>query len=331
VVDVHVRRHPGEGGDAGGFASGIGAIAGRRIGVAACGIEAVTVRAADFIEGGAGEPLQRTATTSPMPVPSADEPPRAPLSIWALAALGAILIHAGFAALALGYLHPEEASDDLGAPAIEIDVELEAPHRDPADLPPGPAVEASAASPEVAEQKTVVEETDLPKATPTETNDPDRVVSPNDTTKPDDDAPKKPAVQTAPSNASIAAEATAMPSPQSAQEAPRSTAPDLGTGESLRRERTTWQKELAVHLEKYKRYPQNRPPESVAIVLRIVLDRTGHVVSAEVAKSSGDAAFDNAAIAMMRRADPVPPPPPLVADEGLTFSMPVIFRVNRRS
>jgi len=38
--------------------------------------------------------------------------------------------------------------------------------------------------------------------------------------------------------------------------------------------------------------------------------------------------FDQAALAMVRRSDPVPPPPPLVADEGLSFTLPVIFRVK---
>jgi protein TonB len=288
------------------------------------------MRAADFIEGYCGEPPQPDAT-APVPPPDAAEPPRAPRSIWPLAALGALLIHAGCVALALDYLQPDEASDDLGAPAIEIGLELEAPHRDPADLPPGPDAEASAASPAIMEQKTEVEHTDLPKATPTETEDPDRVVAPEETKKPEDDQPKTPQVQTAPSNASIAAEATAMPSPQIAQESVRSVAPDLGTGESLRRGRTTWQKELAVHLDKYKRYPAGRPPQSAEIVIGFVLDRTGHVVSADIVKGSGDTAFDDAALAMMRRADPVPAPPPLLADQGLSFTMPVIFRVKGRS
>jgi outer membrane biosynthesis protein TonB len=38
--------------------------------------------------------------------------------------------------------------------------------------------------------------------------------------------------------------------------------------------------------------------------------------------------FDEAALAMIHRSDPVPPPPPLVADEGLSFTLPVIFRVK---
>jgi hypothetical protein len=31
---------------------------------------------------------------------------------------------------------------------------------------------------------------------------------------------------------------------------------------------------------------------------------------------------------MLQRSDPVPAPPPLVADEGLTFSLPVIFQAR---
>ena len=47
-----------------------------------------------------------------------------------------------------------------------------------------------------------------------------------------------------------------------------------------------------------------------------------------IEKSSGDTAFDEAALAMVKRSDPVPAPPPLIADEGLSFTLPVIFRVK---
>ena len=57
----------------------------------------------------------------------------------------------------------------------------------------------------------------------------------------------------------------------------------------------------------------------------------GHVLSTSIVKGSGDVAFDEAALAMVRRSDPVPQPPPLVADEGLNFTLPVIFRVKGRS
>ena len=108
------------------------------------------------------------------------------------------------------------------------------------------------------EQKAVIEHTDLPKATPTETDDPDRVVSPNETERPKEEEPKVTTVPTQASTPSIAAEATAPPTLQETPEATFSVAPSLGTGDSARRERATWQKELAVHLNKYKRYPEDR-------------------------------------------------------------------------
>ena len=63
-------------------------------------------------------------------------------------------------------------------------------------------------------------------------------------------------------------------------------------------------------------------------MVSFALDRMGHVLSSSIVKGSGDAAFDEAALAMVRRSDPVPQPPPLVADEGLSFTLPVIFRVK---
>jgi TonB family protein len=122
----------------------------------------------------------------------------------------------------------------------------------------------------------------------------------------------------------------APPSSETLREAPQSVAPTQGTGESERRARLTWQKELAVHLDRNKRYPSDRAQREAQVVIAFVLDRTGHVLSATIAQSSGDASFDQAALAMMRRADPVPAPPALVADEGLSFSLPVNFRAQRR-
>jgi TonB family protein len=289
------------------------------------------MRAADPIAGCHDEALQQRMVALARPASEIDAPQRDSLSIWLAAALGAVLIHAACVTLAFEYLKSDEVSEALGAPAIEVGIELMAPRLESNDLPPGPEAETSAASPAVTEQRVVIEQTELPKATPTETEDPDRVVAPDEAKKPKDDDPEVPAVQTAPSNPSIAAEATAMPSLQTAQEAPRSVAPVFGTGESMQRLRTTWQKELAAHLDKYKRYPGDRSQQSAQIVIKFELDRTGHVVSTDIVKSSGDQAFDDAALAMMRRADPVPPPPPLVADQGLSFSMPILFRVRPRN
>jgi TonB family protein len=254
--------------------------------------------------------------------------PRA--SLWLAAAAAALAIHVAGVALAFAYLSPEEPDDALGAPAIEIGVELMAPRAEPTDLPVGPETEASAASPPVVEQKAEVKPTELPTDVPTETEDPDRVVSTQDTQKPKDEEQDVTASQTAPSAESAAAVAMAPPSSETARESTQSVAPAQGTGESELRARMTWQKELSAHLDRHKRYPSDRTQREAHIVVAFVLDRTGHVVSASVAQSSGDTSFDNAALAMMRRADPVPAPPALIADEGLSFSLPVIFRAHGR-
>lgn len=246
--------------------------------------------------------------------------------IWLIAAFGAVAIHLAGIALALSSIQPDVATE-LGAPAIEIGVELASPRLETSDLPVGPDTQAAAASPANVEQKAAIEQRDLPRAQPVETDDPDRAVTPNETKKPRDE-PKVEAVQAAPSAPSVAADETAIPRVAAAIEAPRSTAPALGTGDSARRERQTWQKELAAHFNKYKRYPSDRATERAEVVVRFVLDRLGRVVSSRIVHGSGDVAFDDAALGMLQRANPVPPPPPLVADEGLTFTMPVIFYVK---
>jgi protein TonB len=251
--------------------------------------------------------------------------------LWILAAVGALALHVGGGALALAHLRADDLDDSLGAPAIEIGLEMMSPHLEATDLPPGPDADASVASPALAEQKAEVKETELPKDVPTETEDPDRVVTPNDSQKPKEDDAKIAAVQTFASQESVAAEATATPSTEAIQEGPRSVAPAQGTGQSAQRMRVTWQKELIAHLDKHKRYPTERSQKSAEIIVSFELDRMGHVLSASIVKGSGDAVFDQAALAMVRRSDPVPQPPPLVADEGLNFTLPVIFRVKGKS
>jgi TonB family protein len=250
---------------------------------------------------------------------------RKPVRIWIFAAIGAVAIHTGAVALAVATLQPEDDPDELGANAIEVGYERLAPRAEPVDLSAGPDADASAAAPTVAEQKAIVRDTNLPKAVPTETEDPDRIVSPEDK-KPIEKEREVAAAPTQASVGAIAVEATAVPSSEDANASAKSVAPELGVADSARRVRTTWQKELVAHLNKHKRYPSDRSNQGAEIVVGFTLDRTGHVLSASVVKSSGDASFDTAALAMIRRADPVPPPPPLVADEGMAFTVPVNFR-----
>jgi len=241
---------------------------------------------------------------------------------WIIAALAALAIHASIAVAVFHYM--SDATNDLGAPGLVIDVDLNAPPPDPTDLPVGPSAEALSPAPPVMSQKAVVEVADLPRAIPTETDNPDWA-STLDEKKADEQDPKAAAVQAAPSNASVTSEATTLPSVDGALPSQRSATPALGTGNRAVRDRVTWEKELAAHFDKFKRYPYGRTERGAEVVVTFVLDSMGHVISTQIKKSSGDSAFDAAALAMLKRADPVPPPPPAVAEGGLAFTLPVIF------
>jgi TonB family protein len=264
------------------------------------------------------------------PISEAGSSPKVSLRVWIFAALGALAMHVCIVAVAVANLRYDD-SDDLGAPAIEIGLELAAPRLEPTDLPPGPNTDATAAAPPVVEQKAAVEPVDLPKAVPTESDDPDRVITRDDAKRPAEEVPEVKSPQAVPSVESTPVEATAPPNSQAVPESSQTVAPAQGAGENARRVRTTWQKDLIAHLNKHKRYPLSRSNQSAKIIVGFVLDRKGHILSTSIVKGSGDTAFDEAALAMLRRSDPVPTPPALVADEGLSFTLPVVFRLKGRS
>jgi protein TonB len=261
-------------------------------------------------------------------MPDLDTEQKPSRRLWVLAAVAALALHIGGVALAMANLRSDDSDEPSGAPAIEIGLEMISPHLEATDLPPGPDTEASVASPALSEQKAELKETELPKEVPTETSEPDRVVTPNESSKPKEDDSKIAEVQTSASVESVAAEATATPSTEAVQEGPRSVAPAQGTGESARRMRASYESELVAYLHKHLRYPAERSQKKADILVGFELDRMGHVLSIRIVKGSGDAAFDEAALAMVRKSDPVPQPP---ADADLNYTVPVSFRVKGQS
>jgi protein TonB len=255
-----------------------------------------------------------------------EEPPQISRWLWLAAAAVALALHLS------GLLFVLSDTDDdsdlaFGAPALAIDVDLAAPSRPPTNLPAGPDSEQSTASPQMVQEQEVLKQSDLPEDMPVESDDPARAVALDNARKPIDDDPNVKPVQTAPSTEAAATEASAMPSSENVPESQRATAAVLGIGESARMARVTWQKALAVLFDKNKRYPENRPHRSIDVKVRFQIDRLGHLLSSSISQSSGDSAFDEAALAMLKRADPFPPPPPAIADapQGLDFDFVVNF------
>jgi TonB family protein len=248
---------------------------------------------------------------------------------WMLGAATALFLHGGVAALgALGLAAPDD-DNDVGAAAMDVALEYEAPHREPSFLPAGADADASAAAAAAIAQEKKAQDSEAPETKPLETEEAEQKAAPEPNKKVEE-KPKEAQQQTAASQAAQASEAAAAQSSLVAREAPQARAPAPGVGEQARVARLTWRKQLAAHLDRAKRYPADGGGHSATVLLKFRLDRAGHVLKAEAAPGQHEPAFETAALAMMKRADPAPAPPPSVADDELSFVLPVIFRAKAK-
>ena len=244
--------------------------------------------------------------------------------LWIFAAVAALALHVGGAALAIVHLQTDEGDGFLGAQGSEIGLDLTSATTEVLELPQGPDSEAQQASQATPEQKAVEKETDLPKAVATETEDPDRVVTETDSKKPVKEEPEPAAVQTAAAPDQAASEATAQQAIENARVTEKATVVNQGIGKDRQKLTADWGRKISAYFELHKKYPPDRK-KAATVRLNLVLNRLGNVVSVTVAESSGDSAYDEAAISMVRRSDPVPRPPAGLTDDQFAFVLPVNY------
>lgn len=91
-----------------------------------------------------------------------------------------------------------------------------------------------------------------------------------------------------------------------------------------------WRTRLYQHLERFKRYPgiALARREQGVVYLHFTMDRQGHVFSANVQDSSGHAALDAEALALLRRADPLPAAPAEFQGQHIEVTIPVQFSLS---
>jgi periplasmic protein TonB len=100
--------------------------------------------------------------------------------------------------------------------------------------------------------------------------------------------------------------------------APKSSTPSM-TAAALE----SWRGELVAHLNRFKRFPPGATRAGTASVA-FAVDHAGVVVSVRLIASSGDPLLDGAAVGLLRRASPVPPPPP--SEHGvINLTVPIRF------
>ncbi|MET0220094.1 MAG: energy transducer TonB [Tardiphaga sp.] len=250
--------------------------------------------------------------------------------MWVIAGIFAVLLHVGGIGAAVYQMQQEEEDDGLGANAIEVGMEMVSPDVQQTDLPQGPDSDQSVASPAVQEQKAVEKPVDLPKDTPHESEEPDQVVTENTLTKPVEETPEKEQKQQQASQESVASEAAAQQKLEDSKVGEKAQAQEAGIGNDKKKLAAKWSKQLVAYLNKNLRYPAERDRKKAEVLVTFEINRVGKVLAVRVEKSSGDPVFDAAAIAMVRRSDPLPPPPPLQADESLVYTIPAVFNVNTK-
>jgi len=90
-----------------------------------------------------------------------------------------------------------------------------------------------------------------------------------------------------------------------------------------------WEGRVLARLERFRRYPpdaEHARQQGIAYI-RFRIDRSGHVLSASLERSSGIAALDQAAMETLHRADPLPQIPPDRPDE-IEITVPIEFSIR---
>lgn len=111
------------------------------------------------------------------------------------------------------------------------------------------------------------------------------------------------------------------------QEAPRAAAAQNSRGSASSVSPARWQARLASHLERRKRYPAvaRQQGQQGTAQVRFTIDASGNVQSVSLVRSSGVSILDDEVVALVRRASPVPAPPPGV---NRTIVVPIRFSVR---
>lgn len=93
--------------------------------------------------------------------------------------------------------------------------------------------------------------------------------------------------------------------------------------------RLTWETEVLSRLEQFKQYPgpARWRNEQGLVLVQITLDRTGAVTACSIIKGSGFDDLDDAALATVHRAAPLPAPPASIPGATITRTFALVFTI----
>jgi periplasmic protein TonB len=231
--------------------------------------------------------------------------------------------------------HSDDSALDTGASVVMMELApiSAAPTAPLSELAPGPQ-QAEAEQIEQVKQEAPKDQQDAEQV-PELPREPDPVVALQSGAKvlkeqtPQIESREAPEAETKEEIHQEAAIATALPSAVLTDERPAAPAPgqiERPTSAAL----VTWQRSMVMQLERHKRYPPQARGEQGVTTVVFTIDRQGHLLSSRVVHSAGSAILDDAALAMLSRAEPFPAPPPGIADELLSITVPIHYNSSVR-
>jgi protein TonB len=230
---------------------------------------------------------------------------------WGACFVIAITFHAVGAA-ALFARWSEDSDLVANAPVIMVDLAPAAVSPNITnDVPPGPPQPDAEPEPEPKKPIEKIELPPDPQAKPVVAMPPPKPVE-----QPKEKKPKQ-------KHASLAS----MPS-RADQQANQAAAPMPGASSRNSDALPNWKTQLVARLERSKRYPSEARGDQGTAQLAFSVDRQGNVHNARITRSSGSSVLDHETLALVQRAQPLPPPPPEVPGAQIPIVVPI--RYNAR-
>jgi protein TonB len=232
------------------------------------------------------------------------------------------------------------AGGSLPPVVIELSLVSATPQTTPLDLAPGPVMQqsdssAAASKPEASAEQAFapvlpVAESDvvLPAAQPHVTQseevkkEPHKGEAKEVTPAKKTDDRKKTSVERKPAPKTTA--------PPRAEHRAQHVASSHSGMEAMASVLPSYRERVAAHLQRYKQYPAELRAAGIRGTSRLTftVNRSGRVLASRLSGSSGNAGLDAETMAMIRRAQPLPPFPPEITVSSMSFTVPVLFSVR---
>lgn len=276
-------------------------------------------------------------------------------SQWLLSAAAIVAAHFGLIAAAVAW-YQQAAAPGVEMPAILVDMApaSAAPALQPQDLAPGPQMQEAPPPQQEAKQPPPPPAPEAPQHLAAQQLEPPApslpqpdVVLPQPSTAPVEPAkreeaePKREATKRdrAKRDETKRDEAKAKhrhppaprttAAPKAERQAALAAAPSAGRAAAAAA-LPSYRDRLAAHLARYKQYPaaSRATREQGTAMLSFTVGRGGQVLGSRLARSSGHPALDAETLAMIRRAQPLPPFPSEITQSSLSFTVPVRFSLQ---